>query len=295
MRNNVILFALLLMLGSCTKTILLTRTLPPELVPEKKPATIAFINQYDYTANPTIKDKHEAAFRTAVAEFSRTLTAHQAADLAFTFTPGDTLRKSDRAMEYRDKPIPADEVIELCSARNAAYVLILDTLYLGFDWETIREEDMDGSVSKTKNFFLMGDYYLSLYESSGKLVKRTYLDKSIFFKARPTLSGLITFVPNLARATDEIRMMSQDAGLQYIGMYYPAQVNESRMLHAGKKFAVINNLLVQQEYDKAIELLSEMARSPDQKLAQKAAHNLSVAREIKELHMEGHPVHPVIH
>lgn len=293
MRNHVILFGLLLMLGSCTKTIFLTRTLPPELVPEKKPATIAFINQYDYTANPTIKDKHEAAFRTAVEEFSKTLAAHQTADLSFTFSPADSLRKSERAVEYRDEPVPADEIKELCSSRNAGYVLILDTLYLGFDWETIREEDMDGSVSKSKNFFLMGDYYLSLYESSGKLIKRTSLDKSIFYRARPTLSGLITIVPNLARATDEIRMMSKDAGSQYIGMFYPADINESRMLYAGKKFAVVNKLLVQQEYDRAIELLTEITRSSNFKLSQKAAHNLSVAQEIRNLHLEGHPISPM--
>lgn len=294
MKNIFILLALSWMLCSCTKTIFLTRTLPPELVPEKKPATVAFINQYDFAANPTIKDKHEVAYRTAVEEFGRTLATHQTADLSFSFSRADTLRRSDRAAEYREEPIPAEEVKELCASRNAGYVLILDTLHLGFDWETIREEDMDGSVSKTKNFFLLGDYYLSLYESSGTLVKRTFLDKSVFYRARPTLSGLITFVPNLARGTDEIRMMSRDAGSQYIGMFYPSNVNESRMLHAGKKFSQTNSLLVQQEYDMAIELLKDMARSPDYKLSQKALHNLSVAQEIRKMQQEGHPIFPVI-
>lgn len=295
MRTYVVLFVLLLILTSCTKTIFLTRTIPPELVPEKKPATIAFINQFDYAANPSIKDKHEVAFRTALEEFTRTLAAHQTADLSFTFNPSDTLRKSERAVDYRDEPIPAEEVKELCASRHAGYILILDTLYLGFDWETIRDEDMDGSVSKTKNFFLLGDYYLSLYESSGTLIKRTYLDKSVFYRSRPTLSGLITFVPNLARATDEIRLMSKDAGLQYIGMFYPAEVNESRMLHAGKKFAVTNNLLAQNEYNRAIELLTEMTRSPNYKISQKAAHNLSVAQEIRKMQQEGNIAFPVIH
>jgi hypothetical protein len=179
-----------------------------------------------------------------------------------------------------------DEIGIRCRAHDAAFLLSLDSLRIHFEWETIRDENSDGLVSKEKFFYLFSNYYVSLYDSAGGLSKRTLLEKSLLYTSRPTLSGLITIQPNLAKAQDKIEKLAKSAALEYVYMFYPSVVNEGRTLYGGKFFEETNMLIKQWECDKAIVLLSEMTHSPNRKLAVRAQHNLAIARELKQYHEE---------
>ena len=58
---------------------------------------------------------------------------------------------------------------------------------------------------------------------------------------------------------------------------------ESRKIYTGKAFKESNLFIKLRNYDKAIELLEQLEKSPDRDIAWKARNNLSVVREIAEL------------
>lgn len=274
---------ILVVLSGCTTPVFLYRTNPPEMVLDEKPATVVFANQYDYRSNPDIKDKHEVAYESAIRDFGRSLSfTPKEVDPVVVFVT-DTL-----------SPLPVNDSIliqDLDSARilfilepySADYLLTLDSLSLFFDWEVIREENPDdGSVSKTKDFYLIGRYFLSLYDQKGMIVKQTLLDRSMLYASRGTLGALVTILPNMSNGLDKIQVLSRDAAAEYTTMFYPVREQTGyRTLHAGKAFNESNALIIAGRYDKAIPLLEDIASGPKSGLARKARHNLKVISELQ--------------
>ncbi len=101
------------------------------------------------------------------------------------------------------------------------------------------------------------------------------------YRSRPALSALITFKPSLSKATEAIESLAFEAGLDYIDKFYPVTAEEPRMLYSGKDFKESNLFIGLRNWDKAIELLDQLAKSPNQNIAMKARHNLSVLNEAK--------------
>jgi hypothetical protein len=272
---------------SCSTSVYLTRTVPPELVPDNPPARVVFSNQFDYLSNPGIKDKHEIAYQTGILQFAETLTKDSLHENPVVIFLTDTLEKINRSEKLYNNQMPVDQIRTICKAHEAGYLLSLDSLRLHFEWETIRDEDPDGSVSKEKYFYLLSNYYVTLYDSAGGLFKRTLLEKSLLYTSRPTLTGLITIQPNLANGLEKIKKLAIAAGIEYLNMFYPSvETYDKRTLYSGKFFEETNLLIKQQEYDKASEKLMDMTNSPKTKLAMKARHNLSVAQELKAIMIE---------
>jgi hypothetical protein len=285
MKNGVVFFLGLLLLNSCTTVVNLTRTEPPEMVLEPKPAKVVFSNQFDYLSNPGIKDKHEVAYQTGIARFAASLSKDSIHKEPVLIFQPDTSGREHQEGQLVQTNKDSLEIINICRVNQCDFLLSLDSLRLHFDWEVIREEDeMDGSVSKTKDFYLICNYYVTLYDSIGSPLKRTLLERSLFYKSRPTLGALITILPNLANATGQIALLAHDAAMEYLGMFYPSQVIAGqRSLHTGKIFEASNNLIFSKDYDKAIQMLEQLPYSGNKGKAKKIQHNLSVAQELKQL------------
>lgn len=279
------IFCGLLLLSSCTTMVNLTRTQPPEMVLEPQPAKVVFSNQFDYAANPGIKDKHEVAYQTGIEQFAKTLSKDTLHKEPVVIFQQDTSGSVQQPHHLYESNMDSLEIRNICRTYRSDFLLSLDSLRLYFDWEVIREEDeSDGSVSKTKDFYLIGSYYVTLYDSAGEPVKRTLLERSLLYTSRPTLGALVTILPNLANGTGKISILAQDAALEYLGMFYPSEViTGQRKLYTGSSFTGSNQLIFQKEYDKAIEVLEKMPYSSRKGSMKKIQHNLSVARELKQL------------
>ncbi len=273
------LIALWLAATGCTTTAFLVNTLPPEIESDAGDR-IGFVNRFDYRSNALIKEKHDTAYSEGISVFTETLTGDTQPDRRITFfLPEDTTIAQFPTLTLNNE-LQGNDIMAFCRDNQATHLLTLDSLKLGFDWETVREESEDGSVSKTKTIFLLGSYYLSLFDSAGALVRKTLLDRSMVYAVRPTLSGLITIVPNLAKGREKIKTLAHDAAIQYTDMFYPSEVRIPKILNAGKAFAESNALIQKQEYEAAILLLTPMTQSPKKSLARKAQQNLDVAREL---------------
>lgn len=282
MKNVLYLLSFVLIFSNCSTTVFLTRTNPPELVLESRPGRIVFSNQFNYQANAGIKDKHEAAYKTGIEEFVNTLvndTLHENPIVIFLIDTTASIHKTNGLFEGM---MPKEEISSVCRAFNADYLLSLDSADLHFEWEVIREEDpMDGSVSKTKDFYLFNNYYVTLYDTTGGIIKRTCLEKSHYYTSRLSFIPLFTILPKLGKAEENIVMLASVAAMEYLGMFYPSEASYAqRKLYTGKVFKETNSLIFSRQYENAIGLLQQKTNSPKQKLAMKAQHNLNVAREL---------------
>ena len=283
MKHILYLSLILVVLSGCTTPVFLYRTNPPEMVLPEKPATIVFANQFDYTSNPAIKDKHEEAYQTAIRYFGRTLSVKpEEVEPAVVFV-ADTSSDIIANDSIRGQVPDSIGMLSILKSYSANYLLTLDSLSLFFDWEVFREESPeDGSVSKTKNFYLIGRYFVTLYNHQGVVVKQTLLDRSMLYSARPTLGALVTILPNMSNGLEKIQVLSRDAAAEYNTMFYPVREQTGfRQLHAGKAFAVSNAHIAAGRYDEAIPLLEAIASGPKSGLARKARHNLSVIEELQ--------------
>lgn len=283
MKPVLYLVFLMLLFSGCMTPVFLYRTNPPELVLDKQPASIVFSNQFNYLENPGIKGKHESAYQTAIAEFSRALTMKPTEAVQVVFFVSDTLSAGNYDGHFFEEDMAVDQVMAITRAYNGDYLLVLDSLRLHFDWEVLREENPEGSVSKTKDFYLISNYYVTLYDLSGEVKKRTLLERSLLYTSRPTLGALITILPNLANATEKIRILARDAATEYTAIFYPSEERVGqRDLYTGKAFTASNALIQAGKYDEAIDLLLELSASTKPKLARKARHNLEVTRELNK-------------
>ncbi|WP_289055979.1 DUF6340 family protein [Carboxylicivirga marina] len=280
LKNIIFPVIFIMLLNSCSTLVFISKTVPPQLVLEKKPARIIVINQHDYQSNVRIKDKHKNAYRIGIEQFCESLTNNnspKATTVMFMYNMNDF----ETPISF-DSVLIKNDINSLCAVNNADYLLSLDSLHLDFDWEVFKEENDDGSVSKTKDFYVYCKYYISLYDSIGEVTEKTLIEREHHFASRPTLGGLITFKPNLKNATKQIHKLAYDSGIEYHSLFYPTIEDVPRKLYVGKAFKETNFLIKSKQYDKAIRILQEMIEELNSKQASKAQHNLSVALELKE-------------
>lgn len=268
----------------CTKYIHITRTYPPEIILNNQQNKIAFINHFDYITIGNTKERPFIAFQTGINEFGKTLSGYSQNDSSLSFFFADTLCKTISSVRDTDNIIPKDTVLYLCKKYNSDLLLTLDSLNFDFTYEIEVSEATDGKKSRQAVYYLRSFYYVSLYDSAG-LLKRTYIGKSLEYATRPVIAWIIpVFEPkNLAKASKEIKVLANESGLEYIGMFLPTTTKVSGdKLYTGKMFEESNSLILQKKYDEAIELLIKISTSGNSKLAKKAKHNLSVAEELKK-------------
>ena len=251
------------------------------MVLEKQPAKIVFCNNFDYQAHPDIKDKHKDAYEFGIEEFANALVYSPQPDNATVVFLYDSTRNYNISKNPYDTLAMKNEINSLCEKNNADFLLSLDRLNFYYDWEVIREEDSDGNVSKTKEFFLYGNYYLTLYNVNGSVRKSNYLERSCFYSSRPTLGALITIKPNLNNAKKQIQKLSNEAGKEYLAVFYPTLEDHILKLYTGKVFKETNRLIKYKQFNEAIILLQDLTNDPKHKIAAKARHNLSIAKELK--------------
>lgn len=278
-----ILFATVIMgsLFSCTRYLYVSKTYDPEIIPSKKPGRIAFVNIFDYTSPAYVKEKNEISYHAGVIKLSEGLSSSFSKDESFIFIPGDTLKK-DILTGQLTAFMAKDTVLAICERYNSDMLLTLDSLNIFFDWTFTVNSDGEYK-EKEKQFYLHTKFYLSLYSATGDLINRSMIEKSTFYESREAILLIVTFKPSIAKAIETIKPLSFEAGEAYVSKFYPRTVQESREIYGGKVFKESNLYIDLRNWDKATELLDQLARLPDKDIARKARHNLSVVKEISEL------------
>jgi hypothetical protein len=272
---------ILLSLSSCTSLILVQKTYDPEIDLKKTPYKIVLVNLFDYTSPAIVKEKRENTFHTGIMKFTEGLSSSFSRIGSFGFLCGDTLKK-DITADQLTAILPKDSIIAICKRNNSNMLLTLDSVNIFVDWETVVNYD-DDHKEKIKNFYLHTRFYLSLYSVTGDLLKRSKMEESSLFESNTALSALITIKPSFAEIKGPLQTLSFKAGQEYVSKFYPRTVQESRTIYAGKVFKESNLYIKLRNWEKATELLDQLAKSTDPDIAMKAIHNLSVVKEAAAL------------
>jgi hypothetical protein len=270
---------MLFFLSSCNNIIFVQKTYDPEIVLEPELYKIAFVNIFDYTSQAYVREKQEKSYHAGVMKLIEGLSSQFSKSKTLSFLPVDTLRKDIKEGQLTAF-LPKDTIYSICERYNSDLLLTLDSLNIFIDWETIYNNDGGG---KEKEFYLITRFYLSLYSATGNLINRSMVEESSLYKTRAALSSLITIKPSIANAVEAIKSLSLQAGQDYVGKFYPKTINEQRELYTGKVFKESNLFIKLRNWNKAAELLDQLANSPDPKIAMKARHNFSVLKEMAEL------------
>jgi Family of unknown function (DUF6340) len=273
------LFTLAQLLVSCSSYINIQRPLSPEIPLSSSSNNIVFVNYFDYTNPLLVEENHRSAYREGINGLAQGISTGFSKEERVRYTIGDTLKRGMKEGMLTDIH-PLDSVRKICSLFNADMLLALDSARVLFDWETLTEENEDGSKSKTKNFYIIFRGYLTTYTSAGDIINRSEVERSDLYTSRATLSGLITIKPALEKAADEVRGLALQAGSDYVSKFYPSVSTETKMLYGGKIFKESNISISNKDCTQVIEYLKDLTGSKDPKIAKKAAHNLEIAGEV---------------
>ncbi len=264
---------------SCAVPLYFEKTVPPEIQVDIKPCRIAFVNTFNYSLPEAVKSENQKVYNNAINNFGAELEKIGVSDSLFKFFVADTLYKGV-SLPDQTVVLPVDTIQLLTTVFRADYLLTLDSLSLYLQ-EDESEPEGGGFQVTFNNFYLVGDFYLSLYSMSGDLINRSEVTMSSGYGNRPVLSS-ISGLPSFSRAAAQAGSLGIAAADDYADRYYPIITQEQRYVYTGSKFSESNRLIVKEDFDKASEILNRLSKSPRPGLAQKAEHNLSVLNEVKE-------------
>jgi hypothetical protein len=273
-------FTLFLILSvSCATPLYFEKTVPPEISVDIKPCTIAFVNIFNYTQPEAVKVENQNVYRNAINKFGMELGKIGSTDSSYRFFVADTLFRGVSASNQTVMLSP-DTIQLLTSIYRSDYLLTLDSVSL-FLQEDESDTDNEGYQVIFNNFYLVGDYFLSLYSLSGDLVNRSEVTMSSRYGNKPVLSNILG-LPSFSRAAGLAGEIGIAAADNYADRFYPVVSQEQRYVYTGSQFRESNKLIVKEQFDKASEILNRLSKSPRSSLAQKAEHNLAVLKEVKE-------------
>jgi Family of unknown function (DUF6340) len=275
----VVLFLLLsvLILTSCTKIVYVSRKTDPEINIGNLHKDIVFINLFDYSLPDNVGKKNIPAYHDGVMNLLDGLSSFSS-DTSFTFSTGDTLRKSVET-GFLTTLLSADTIKSICNRYKSNLLLSLDSVSIFFDRDTVINSYF-GARYRTINFYLNTNFFLSLYSLYGELIDRSEVDESAFYQ--PRTSGMIVFIPTVAKAREAIEDLAYQAGQDYVAKFYPVMIHDTLQLYTGRVFKESNDYIFAKNWKKALELLEQLAQSSDPAVATKARHNLEVVKEASE-------------
>jgi hypothetical protein len=238
---------------------------------------IAFINRYDYTLlpNQNMGENKIEVMEMGARQIIDNLEKSFAEDSWLELVLADTLARGHTLNNFPDLLNP-DFVVSTCKLHDVDLLLLFEFFDVRFSSETEKIENDDGSTSSTNYVDLIVEAGFSLYQSDGVLVNRIKETETMSYQERLALTSWISFDPSIKKASDEVSELSAELGYNYINNFYSGIESVPRLVYTGSDFSKVTQLMRLQQWDEAIELLMPLAHSPDQKLAKKAAHNLSL-------------------
>ncbi|MCU0457806.1 MAG: hypothetical protein MUE37_01785 [Bacteroidales bacterium] len=265
---------------SCTTFVPMMKTYPPEATLPADSSRFLFVNFYDYMAPAYIKERDESAYAESVRGYAVGLSSMTGQDPRATFMVGDTLKKGFTviSMQY---PEFKDTIAAICAKYNANMLVALDSVRLWIESEFYIAEGDEGGSVMAKDFYLYSNTYMTLYTADGEIIDRCAGEKSTYVKSKYTIFGMIGG-PAVAGQKERAKMLAEAAARDCIGRYFPFTEHYTGKLYTGGALNKPNLLIMEGKPEEAVPLLTELSLSPSSSLAQKALHNLEIAREIIE-------------
>lgn len=278
LKFNLLLYSLIILSG-CTTTVNFTERKLPEINLNDTTNKIGFINLYDADSVFTDKIKNQRIIKSGVTVLTNSILSDLKAEPLFNDDVVSLYRKG-RAPSLLPAVYNADSVSDICEKYNLDYLLALESYNADFNKEVDVVKNEDGSKTKTAYFDLEIYAGFTLYDSQGEVMDRRTEKRVMFYKSREVLSAIFTIYPPLAKAGEEVDILSNDIGRQYMDNYFISFVPRTLLFYTAKEFKAIKPYLFDDDWESVIEYLIPLTKSSKQNTRRYAAQNLSYVYEI---------------
>ncbi|HVN59298.1 MAG TPA: DUF6340 family protein [Bacteroidales bacterium] len=283
MRGNILKTSLLLgcLLSSCVVMINMPKTYFPEIPPVDKPARLVFVNNYNY-ADPLITTgTQKKTYGRAVRSFMKGLEKQLPAADSLKIIIGDSLLNYTGAGMLTTL-LPVETINYYCRRFNAGMLASLDSVNIGYDTRADYLSSVGVVNFYSRDLYLYGEFFLSVYDSAGNLITRSSVDREITFSWRLGITSEAAFDPSLAAAARKIDLIAIPCGQEFADKFRTVKRIEQRVVYTTSPLVKSVGLMRAGKWDEAARMLEEIRSKASGSLLEQALVNLDVAREGEE-------------
>ena len=107
---------------------------------------------------------------------------------------------------------------------NAAYIIVLNTFYEGFDRGIIeKEKDVNGMVTKMADYDIYCETQADIYDAAGTKTTKTIRARR-FYTRQSTPGALFDIGPSFEGATGDLQSIANENALQTLALFHERQV-----------------------------------------------------------------------
>lgn len=198
-----------ILLTACTAAKYTTVMQPPELPLTDTSKTILVIDNITVNTSGLIGIKKKETIVTSIKkDFLQHLT--------------DTIKNNLHVTVVIDSAITITQTDAqaLAVKHNAAYIIVLNNFYEGFDRGIIeKEKDANGTVTKMADYDIYCETKADIYDSAGTRMNKT-IRAQRFYTRQSTPGALFDIGPSFKGATAELRSIAFENALQTLNLFH---------------------------------------------------------------------------
>lgn len=202
-----------ILLTACSAAKYITVTQPPELPLTDTSKTILIIDNITVNTSGLIGIKKKEAIVSSVKkDFLQHLT--------------DTIKKDLHVPVIIDSGITIANTgaQALATEHNAAYIVVLNNFYEGFDRGVIeKEKDLNGTVTKMADYDIYCETQADIYDASGTRTTKT-IRAQRFYTRQSTPGAFFDIGPSFKDATGDLRSIAFENARQTLNLFHQRQV-----------------------------------------------------------------------
>ncbi len=267
----------MLLLTSCTTLVQVPITEPPEILLPPGPQEIVFISRFDTTQISFAKDKVTAVYKDGYQAFIKGLQEGFEAIEHLNLTLADTIILGRWYTSEAPKFPDSTQLLSIINQYEPDYLITLDAFKIELLNEDIIVDFGDGSSGRQVFYYIDALAAMGLFNQYGQVADKMLMNDQQDVEI--TFRGLFASTPDISLYEETVGSFAFDLGYQYALMFTEYGYFETRFMHSSKHFKQVLTLAKAGKWEDARKMLLPLTEHPDKKVAQKAAHNMSVIAE----------------
>ena len=137
----------------------------------------------------------------------------------------------------------------------------------------------DGSKSKTAYYDLVLNTFITIYTCDGNVIEKLKEELRILHDKRGVLSGLFAVGPSMGKADENVVIISDELGRNFIKKFYTTDISEMRIFYPNKEFTTAYKAYKRKDWNTVEKELIQLTEHSNVKTQGRAAYNLAVYYE----------------
>lgn len=264
-------------IASCTTIVQIPLIEPPEILLPPGPQKIVFVSRFDTTQISYTKEKVTAVYKEGYQAFIEGLQEGFKSIEHLSLTVPDTAVLGRWYTSETPKFPDSTQVFNLINQYKPNYLLTLDA----FKLEQLREEELvdygDGSIGRQVSYYIDVSIALALFDQDGQVADKMLMKDQQYIENR--LRGFFVTSADIGKYGEITGPLAFDLGYEYALMFIEYEIFDTRYMYSNKQFKQVLALVEKGQWEDARKTLLPLTEHPNEKVAQKAAHNMAIIAE----------------